>query len=276
MDSINFSNKVVVITGASSGIGKELALLLAAERALLVIAARHSDELEKTAQICRDISNAIVLAVPTDVTDIKQCENLINSAVAEFGRIDILINNTGIGAIERFEKITDLSIFSTLMSTNFLSSVYCTHFALPFLKKTQGQIVALISLAGLIGLPSLSAYCASKYAMVGFFDTLRAELVGSDITVTAIYPGVVGTDFRKKAWSCGNKNFDIKSIPPLDPSAMTPAECAKKTLSAITKRKRALRMTFLGKILPFIKLLIPGLVDKIVLTRSVQQLNKKG
>jgi len=161
-----------VITGASEGIGAELARQLAhthQSQAQLVLAARTAANLASVAQACRE-AQAQVLVVPTDVSDPAQCRALIEQAVQQFGGIDTLINNAGVSAHALFSDVRseDLHWYESVMRTNFWGSVWCTHAALPHLQARRGRIVAVSSLAGLVGVPGRTAYSASKFAMNGF------------------------------------------------------------------------------------------------------------
>jgi len=163
----SFTDKVVIVTGASEGIGRALCLLLAERKAKIVIAARNEERLN---ELKREIEAAggRALPVPTDVTDENACKILIEKAVAEFGQIDSLVNNAGRTMWTPFEDIKDTSIFEKIIKLNYLGCVYCTYYSLPYLKKTKGLIVGISSLAGLTGVPARTAYSASKHALFGF------------------------------------------------------------------------------------------------------------
>ena len=174
-----FHENVVIITGASSGIGRELAHQLAERGAWLCLAARDTDRLEAVADLCAHRSGRAI-AVPTDVAQRQQCEDLVARTVEEFGRLDTLINNAGITMWALFEELQDLEPLERIMQVNYFGSVYCTYAALPHLKESQGRLVAVASLTGKAGVPTRSGYAASKHAMVGFFDTLRIELANEN------------------------------------------------------------------------------------------------
>ncbi|HGY55246.1 MAG TPA: SDR family oxidoreductase [Caldithrix abyssi] len=255
-----FSENVVVLTGASAGIGKELAMQLARQGACLSLAARHADRLEEVGEQCRQLG-AKAITVPTDVADKKQCEQLIERTVQEYGRIDTLVNNAGITMWALFEDIEDLSLLENIMQVNFFGSVYCTYYALPYIKKNKGRIVGVASLTGKTGVPTRSGYAASKHAMAGFFDSLRIELSGSGVSVTMVFPGFVATDIRERAID-GKGNPLEKS--PLPEEEMMPVEkCANIIVEAMENRKREVVMTTRGKIGVWLKLIAPALVDKI-------------
>jgi len=256
----NFKNKIIVITGASSGIGKELALQLSKQGAFLSLAARSKEKLEVVAEVCK-LKTGRVIVIPTDVSDKGQCKNLIDTTVKEYGKIDALINNAGITMWTMFEDITDIDLVEKIMKINYLGSVYCTYYALPQLKKSKGRIVGISSLTGRTGVPTRTAYAASKFAMTGFFDSLRIELANSGVTVTMIYPGFVDTEIRGKELGADGKQIGENKLS--DAKTMDVKTCAKITINAIAKRKREVVMTLKGKLGMKLKLIAPSLVDKI-------------
>ncbi len=256
----SFKNNVVVLTGASVGIGREMALQLAAQGAKLVLAARNQVQLEELAEACRQRGGE-VLVVPTDVSDQEQAKHLIEQAVAAYGRIDTLINNAGVSMWTYFEEVEDPNLMGEIMQVNYMGSVYCTYYALPYLKESKGRLVAISSLAGKNGVPTRSGYAASKHAMVGFFDTLRIELEGTGVSVSTIYPGFVLTEIRKRAYTGDGEPLGYEPVQ--EKGAMTAEECARLILPAVARRKRELIMTPRGKVGQWIKLIAPGLVDRI-------------
>ena len=182
--------QVILITGASDGIGAEIARQLARQHGpdlRLVLAARNVQALDAVAAQCQTLG-ATTLVVPTDVTVPAQCQQLVATTLAQFGQLDALINNAGVSAQALFAdvKTEDLTWYEDLMRVNLWGSVWCTHAALPHLKATRGRLVAVSSLAGLVGVPGRTAYSASKFAMTGFFEALRAELRGSGVSVTTL------------------------------------------------------------------------------------------
>ncbi len=262
MAKYSFRNQVVVVTGASSGIGKELALRLAESGALLVLGARNMAKLEAVAKTCRQ-KGGQATAVQMDVSDKESCRNFIEKTIEKFEKIDILVNNAGISMWSYFEAFTDLTPFEKIMQVNYFGSLYCTFYALPYLKKSKGRLVGISSLTGKTGVPTRSGYAASKHAMAGFFDTLRIELKDTGVSVTMIYPGFVATDVRKHAIGSNGKSLE-KS--PLDETAtMTVEKCVDLMMPAIAKRKRELVMTLKGRLGLWLKLIAPGLVDSIAL-----------
>ncbi len=260
MERLPFTDNVVIVTGASAGIGHQLALKLATQGARLVLAARTVDKLEEVAKQCRQCG-AHVLVIPTDVAQQQQCKTLIEKTVREYGSIDTLINNAGISMWARFEEIDDLSLLEDIMKVNYFGSVYCTYYALPYLKKSLGRIVGIASLTGKAGVPTRTGYAASKHAMAGFFDSLRIELADHGISVTMIYPGFVATEVRKRAYGADGK--PLEGSPLNETEVMTAESCARLILKAVAKRKRELVMTRRGRIGLWLKLIAPRLVDRM-------------
>ena len=272
---MTFTNKTFVITGASAGIGQALAIKLAQQGANLVLAARNQAALETTADACIKAGGKAV-AVPTDVTNSEACRNLIESGVKAFGAIAGLINNAGISMWARFDQVTDLSIFEQIMQVNYLGAVYCTHYALPYLKESQGLLVAISSLCGKTGIPTRSGYVASKHAMQGFFDTLRIELRGTGVDVLVVSPGFVATDIRQHVLGADGNLIDA-SLQNEQQQAMSVEECVNQILQAMQARRRELVMTRKGRFGSWLKLIAPDLVDRIAASgvrSQAVQLNK--
>jgi short-subunit dehydrogenase len=256
-----FEKKRILITGASSGIGAEMARQFAKEKARIVLAARRAERLEEVAKEVRVLGGEahVVLA---DVAKEADCKRMVEDTVAALGGLDLLVVNAGISMWALFSEITDLSIFRTIMETNYLSAVYTTYYALPHLKTSRGQIAAISSLTGKTGVPTRTAYAASKHAMNGFFDSLRAELWDSGVKVTVICPGFVATEVRQHALS--GDGTPIKTNP-LDEAkeSMSAEECARLAIRAIRKGKREEIMTGIAKAGMVAKIFFPGMIDAI-------------
>lgn len=264
-----FKENVVIITGASMGIGRELALQLADQGAWLALAARNANALEQLAAKCRQ-RGARALAVAADVTVEADCQRIVDTAVAEYGRLDTLVNNAGQAMWARFEEMQTLDPFEQLIKTNYLGSVYTTFYALPYLKQTQGRIVALSSLAGKVGVPLRSGYSAAKFAVAGFFDALRVELGGSGVSVTVVYPGFVSTGARQRNFGPDGKALGAANSPVREEELMPVEECVRIMLRAIARRQREELMSFRASIGLWLKLIAPRLVDRIAL-RSIER-----
>src|SRR5579885_786789 len=167
----SFRDKVVIVTGASDGIGRELAVQLAAEGACLALASRNADRLNAVAAECVARGGRAVV-IPTDVSDREACGRLVEKTVAAFGRIDMLISNAGISMWARFADVKDPEMIERILRVNFLGAMYCTWHALPYLRQSRGRIVAVSSISGWYPAPTGSGYAASKYALRGFFDSI--------------------------------------------------------------------------------------------------------
>ncbi len=260
MKETTLRENVVIITGASSGIGQQLAWQLAEKGAWLALAARNTEKLGEVAKQCEQLGGRAAV-MPTDVSVQSQCQSLIERTIEAYGRIDTLINNAGIGIASRFDALEDLAVFEKLFQINFFGSVYCTHYALPHLKKTRGRLVGVSSLRGKFPSATADGYGASKHAMAGFFDSLRVELTNSGISVTMIYPGWVSTGMTSRALKADGNFTGGISIHEKD--AMPVDVCARMIVQAVVKRKREVVMTFQGKIGLWIRLIAPGVVDAV-------------
>jgi len=259
--------KIHVITGASDGIGAELARQIARRgrgEAALVLAARSRDKLADVAAQCEALG-AAAIAVPTDVSREADCRALVDTAVQQFGGLDCLVNNAGVSAHALFEDVSadDLHWYQDLMAINLWGSVWCTHAALPHLKAVRGQIVAVSSLAGLVGVPGRTAYSATKFAMGGFFEALRTELKPAGVAVTLAYPGVVATELRRRGWNARGLEAGRSGLK--EDGAMPVDECARLILEGMEDRRREVVMTTRGKLGRFLKLLAPGKVEDMAL-----------
>jgi short-subunit dehydrogenase len=260
MNSTVFENKVIVITGASDGIGAELARQLAAHNPKLVLAARRRDALGLVAQDC-EANGAQVLVVPTDVAIESQCRTLIEEAIKKFGAIDVLINNAGVSMHAAFDAIVSTDVYEKLMRINLMGSIWPTHAAFPHLKRSKGQVIAVSSLAGLVGVPERTTYCATKFAQTGFFEALRVEAEPLGVHVCIVYPGVVATEIRRNGWNASGERAGVSGL--AEEGAMSVQECASLIVDAITHRKRDVVMSAKGKLGRWLKLIAPSLVDNL-------------
>lgn len=251
-------DKVVLVTGASSGIGKSLAWVYGTRGSKLVIASRNPQNLKVVEDELRS-RNIEVLAVAADVSKEEDCKRLIDEAVKKYGTIDILINNAGISMRAMFID-TDLNVIRRLMDTNFWGTVYCTKYALPYLLKSKGTIVGVISVAGHIGLPGRTGYSASKFAVRGFLDTLRVEHLKSGLRVLVVAPGFTASNIRRAALTADGSE---QGMTPLDENGlMSPDKVARRIYKAVRFRRRQLILTFFeGKLAVFLKQWFPRLVD---------------
>lgn len=267
MQSKSFSENVVIVTGASSGIGRQIAGQLADQGAWLSLAARNAGHLEEVAEECRR-RGAKVIVTPADVSDKSQCRNLIDRTVKEYGRIDTLISNAGFAVASRFDEFRDLALFEKVFSVNFFGGVYCTYYALPFLKETKGRIVAVSSIRGRLPSSTADGYGASKHALTEFFSSLRNELNDSGVSVTIVYPNWVCTGITGRAVRADGTQKGEISVH--EKNAMSPEKCAGIVVKAAACRKRDVVISFEGKIGSWLRLISPRLVDKILRSKTDQ------
>ena len=258
--ALSFAENVVIITGASAGIGRSLALQLAAQGAWLSLAARDETRLKALVQACQSRGGR-ALFVRMDVSHEQECKNLIDKTVQAYGRIDTLINNAGISMFSRFDQIQNLELVRRIMEVNYMGSVNTIFYALPHLKASHGRLVGISSLTGKNGVPTRSAYAASKHAMAGFFDSIRIELQEDGVTVTMIYPGFVATEVRQRAIRGDGSPLQDSYLD--ESKLMSADECARIIIDAVAKRKREVVMTTKAKIGQWIKLISPSLIDKL-------------
>lgn len=253
-------DKVVVITGASSGIGKALAEFFGTRGSKLVLTARHTDKLSDVEKSLK-AKGVEVLSVRCDVSIEEDCRQLIASAVKAFGTVDVLINNAGISMRALFADL-DLQVIRKLMDTNFWGTVYCTKYALPYLLKNKGSVVGVSSIAGKKGLPGRTGYSASKFAMEGFLETLRNENLRNGLHVLVACPGFTASNIRSTALS---KDGTMQGGSPRnEQSMMQPEEVAEAIYYAVQKRKRDLILTASGKITFWMNKFFPAWIDRLV------------
>ena len=258
--------KVVIITGASSGIGKALAKEFYLRGAKLSLAARRIDQLET---LKSELPNSEILCVQTDVALESDCKRLIDITLEKFGRIDILINNAGISMRALFKDM-DLEVMHRVMDVNFYGTVYCTKYALPHLLASKGSLVGIISIAGYLGLPGRTAYSASKFAIRGFLDTIRIEHLHSGLHVLVAAPGFTASEVRKVALTADGTP---QGETPRNEGAMMSAEtCAHAIAKAVRKRKRTLVLTFIeGKLSVFLGKFFPALLDRLTYNHMAKE-----
>ncbi len=257
-----FAGKVIAITGASEGIGAELARQFAGKAVWLALAARNLEKLEKVADECRALG-AEAIAVRCDVSEEEDCRNFIEVTARKYSSLDILVNNAGVSGHARLEEVTDFSWYEAMMRVNYMGSLYCTRHALPHLRKSRGLIVAISSLAGKVGVPGRTAYSPTKAAQAMFFEALRLELQDSGVDVTIVYPGVVATGSRIHGYGPDGRPAGKSGLK--EDRAMSVQECARQIIQATRARKRELVMTSQARIGLWLKLAFPKVVDRMVL-----------
>ena len=253
-----FRDKVVIVTGASSGIGLAAARRFGSLGAFVVMAARNFDSL--TALAPSVAPSERVLCVKTDVCDEQQCKALVEATVSRFGGIDILVNNAGISMRAMFKDL-DLKVIHRLMDVNFWGTVNCTKYALPYLLQRKGQVAGVISIAGYSALPARTGYSASKYAIRGFLDTLRIEHLKDGLGVLVFAPGYTASNVRNAALTADGTP---QGETPLSEDKLMSAEtCAEHLARALSRRRSEVTLTFLGKATIFFHRFFPRLTDKL-------------
>ncbi len=267
---MGYTGKVVIITGASSGIGKACAYDLAARGAYLVLAARQLEVINELASALIEKFSVKVISVKTDVSIEEDCANLINQTMASFGKIDILINNAGISMRSLFQNV-DLTVLKQLMDVNFWGTVYCTKYAYSEILKSKGTIVGVSSIAGYRGLPGRTGYSASKFAMNGFMESIRTELLPLGVNVLVVCPGFTTSNIRVAALSDTVKAHGETSMD--EGKMMTAEEVAHRISEGILHRKRTLIMTRQGKLTVWLNKLFPKLTDKLVFKHFTKEKN---
>ena len=257
-------SKVAIITGASSGIGRALAIQGAKNGYSLSLFARNIAALNELKAEIQQFSNVKILITQGDVSVQNDCLSLINNTIQEFGKIDFLINNAGISMRSLFKDV-DLNVIESLMNTNFWGTVYCTKYALPYLLESKGSVVGVSSIAGFKGLPARTGYSASKFAMQGFLESLRVENLKTGLHVLIACPGYTASNIRNTAL---NDKGQQQGDTPLDESKLMSAEVvAFEIWKAIEKRKSYLILTLQGKMAVFLNKISSKLTD--ILTYNV-------
>ena len=251
-----FRDKVVVVTGASSGIGLAVARLMGSYGAKVVMAARS---LDKMLSLSASVGGQ-VLCVKCDVSVEEDCRSLIDQTLARWGRIDVLVNNAGLSMRAMFKDL-DLSVIRRLMDVNFWGTVYCTKAALPYLLESKGTVVGVISIAGYSALPARSGYSSSKYAVRGFLDTLRIEHLHDGLNVLVFAPGYTSSNVRNAALTADGS---AQGETPLQEDKLMSAEAvALKMAIAIRRRRSKVTLTALGRATVLAHRLFPGLTDRL-------------
>jgi short-subunit dehydrogenase len=257
---MKINNKVVVITGATSGIGAACAYAFGCEGAKIAITGRNAEKLEVERKILAE-AGIDVLAILADASSESDNKRMAEEVLSKYGRIDILVNNAGISMRALFQDL-DLEVFKKVMDTNFWGTVYATKYCLPSILKTKGSIVGISSINGFRGTPARTAYTASKYAMNGFFESLRTELMHEGVHVLVASPGFTASNIRSNALTA---NGSSQGESPRDESnMMSPKDVAYAIVKATKKRKRDLVLTSQGKLVVFLNKWIPGIMDGIV------------
>lgn len=262
-------DKVVIITGASSGIGLACVKAFYREKAKVILAARSIDTLNEIVKEL-DPEGERCLAVKTDVTIEDNCENLIKQTVNKFGRIDILVNNAGISMRAVFDEV-EISVLKRVIDVNFWGTVYCTKFALPYIQKSKGTIVGISSIGGFHGLPGRTAYSASKFAMHGLLESIRTENFKKGVHVLVLAASFTTSNIRKNALDAhGNPQ---KETPMHEEKLSSPDKVAKNLLRSIRKKKRNRIMSLEGQLMVLFQRIIPFLTDWVIFRKFEREPN---
>lgn len=264
---MKFADKVIIITGASEGIGRALALHLAPQKPKLILTGRNKERVDSI-QAEVGARGAECVTVIGDLANDTVCKSVTDKALEAFGRIDILVNNAGITMWAEFADTTDVSLIDKVMRVNFLSAANCTHYALPHLVKSRGQIVAVASLAGLIGVPGHAIYGASKHAMFGFFNALRNELRPHGVSVTMVAPDFVKTEIHVRGLKANGDAMGKR----ISEDNLSADKCAAMIAKAIAGRRRIIITSARGWMAYVFRDLIPDLIDYLS-TKSVKRHN---
>lgn len=258
---MSLQNKVVIITGASSGIGKAMAEEFARRGANLVLGARQYVTLCEIAQSLQQQYHIKAIAVRCDVSVADDCRSLINQAIITFKHIDVLVNNAGISMRALFNDV-EVDVLKKVMDVNFWGTVYCTKYALPEITKSKGSIVGVSSIAGYKGLPGRTGYSASKFAMNGFLDSLRIENLKTGVHIMTACPGFTASNIRNTALAKDGSEQGESSMD--EAKMMSAEEVAKRIADGIESRKRTLVMTKQGELTVFLSKFLPAFLDKMV------------
>lgn len=258
---MDLKNKTIIITGASSGIGKSCAEEFAKRGANLVLGARQYVTLCEIAQDLEKRYNIKAVAVQCDVSKEADCVELINQAMITFKRLDVLINNAGISMRALFNHV-DLNVLRNLMDVNFWGAVYCTKYALPELLKNKGSVVGVSSIAGYRGLPGRTGYSASKFALNGFLEALRVENLKTGLHVMIASPGFTASNIR---YSALVKDGSVQGNTSMEEGKMMTSETVAVIIAdGVEKRKRSLIMTGQGKLTVFLNKFLPAFLDGLI------------
>lgn len=258
-----YKDKVIIVTGASSGIGLASVNRFMELGANVVLAARSIDKLEKIAEELSQQPTANrqqLLCVKTDVTKEEDCKSLIEKTVERFGKIDVLVNNAGISMRAVFKDL-DLKVMHSLMDTNFWGTVYCTKYALPYLLESKGTVVGVISTAGYVGLPARTAYSASKFAVRGFLETLRIEHLYDGLHVMIFAPGFTASNIRNVALTADGSPQG--ETPRKEEKMMSAERVARILARGIARRRTQMVLTPLGKATLFASRSMPRITDQL-------------
>ncbi len=263
------NGKVVVITGGSSGIGKALAYQFGSHGSKILITGRNGDELDRAVQEIAE-QGITIKGLQADVSIEDDNRRMAEEAIREFGKIDVLINNAGISMRALFEEV-DIDVVKKVMDINFYGALYATKYCLPEIKRNRGSIIGISSIAGYRGLPARTGYSASKFALNGFLEVLRTELLKSGVHVLTACPGFTTSNIRKR--SLTKDGSSQGESPRNEEEMMTAEECARHIYKATVRRKRTLILTTQGKMAVFMNKWLPAFADRLVYNVMAKEAN---
>ena len=261
--------KVVIITGGSSGIGKALATTFGKNGSKVIITGRKQEELDATVKELKALGIEVT-GIQGDVSSPEENKRMVEATVAKYGGIDVLVNNAGISMRALFEEL-NYEVIKRVMDINFFGAVNMTHLCLPYLLKSKGIVVGISSIAGYRGLPGRTGYSASKFALNGFLESLRAEMINKGVHVLIASPGFTGSNIRKR--SLTKDGTPQGDSPREEEKMMTPEECAYHIYRATVKRKKVLILTAQGRWTVFLNKWFPGMMDKVAYEAMAREEN---
>jgi len=262
-------DKVVIITGGSSGIGKALAQEFGSKGSKIIITGRRLEPLQEVASLLKQ-SGIETMLIQADVSKEDDNKKMAEEVLKRYGKIDILINNAGVSMRALFNDV-DLEVIKKVMDINFYGVLYATKYCLPSIIENKGSVIGISSIAGYRGLPGRAGYSASKFALQGFLEVLRTEMIPTGVHVLTASPGFTASNIRKESLT---KNGSSQGESPRDEGKMmTAEECAKHIYNATKKRKKILILTTLGIFTVWMNKLFPSLMDKIVFKEMAKEAN---
>jgi short-subunit dehydrogenase len=260
-------DKVVIITGASSGIGLACARAFAVRKAKVVLASRSIEERKEILDEI-DPGHNFCMAVKTDVSIESDCKALIERTIERYRHIDILVNNAGISMRAKFDDVK-IDVLKRVMDVNFWGIVYCTKYALPYIKLTRGTIVGVSSIAGFHGLPGRAAYSASKFAIHGFLESIRTENYKQGIHVCLLAASFTTSNIRRNALDAtGSMQGET---PREEAKLVSPERVAKNLLRAIRRKKRTRIMSLEGQLMVLFQRIVPKLTDYVIYRKFAKE-----
>ena len=265
--AFEIKDRVVLVTGATSGIGKACVEVFGKKGAKVVAMGRNAGKLNLAAKEW-EASGIEFITVVADAAVEEDNKRMIDKTVEHYGKLDVLIINAGISMRAMFEDLK-LDVFKRVMDVNFYGAVYATKYALPHLLKSKGSIIAVSSINGHRGTPARTAYTASKYAMEGFYESLRTEVMKKGVHILVVSPGFTGTNIRNIALAADGKPQG--ESPRDEGKMMTPEAVAKAMLKGLKAKKRDMVLTPMGKLVVFLNKIIPGTMDNLVYNHMAKE-----